>query len=309
VCGTIPDLDVLVRFSDPVASFTYHRSFSHSLIVLALLTPLMVWLIRKIHPADARHRLGWYGLVYLAFATHVLLDSFTIYGTQIFWPLYTVPMTWGSVFIIDPLYTLPLILGVAAAALLRNNPGLGYRINAAMLALSTLYLGWSMVVKLHVQDLARSALAEQGIEYRQILTLAGPFNTVLWRLVAMDEAGYYTGWYSLLDKDATIEFEHHISEPGLLNGIESHWPVARLRWFTKGFYRVTQERGEVLITDLRMGLEDAYVFRFKVAEVGNPHALPTPSENRGQSLDFSRLPALWNRIKGNREAWIRSKHE
>jgi len=297
VCGTIPDLDVLVRFADPVASFTYHRSFSHSLIMLALLTPVMVWLIRKVHPADAEHRLGWHGLVYLAFATHVLLDSFTIYGTQIFWPLSTVPMTWGSVFIIDPLYTLPLIAGVAAVVVLRRRPQLGYRINAVMLALSTLYLGWSMAAKLHVQGLARSALAAQGIEYRQILTLAGPFNTVLWRLVVMDDTGYYTGWYSLLDDDTAIEFHHHESEPALLRGIESHWPVARLQWFTKGFYRVSEERGEVVITDLRMGLEGAYVFRFKVAEVGNPHARPTSAENRGQSLDLSELPALWAMIK------------
>ena len=82
--------------------------------MVALLTPLMALLIRKIHPADADHRKGWYALVYLAFLTHVLLDSCTIYGTQIFWPLSEYPMTWGSIFIIDPLYTLPLLLGLGA---------------------------------------------------------------------------------------------------------------------------------------------------------------------------------------------------
>ena len=34
VCGTLPDLDVLVPLADPVAAFTYHRSASHSLIIL-----------------------------------------------------------------------------------------------------------------------------------------------------------------------------------------------------------------------------------------------------------------------------------
>ena len=42
VCGTIPDLDVFIPLGDPVRDFTYHRSFSHSLIVLAALTPLVV---------------------------------------------------------------------------------------------------------------------------------------------------------------------------------------------------------------------------------------------------------------------------
>ncbi|MCB1809635.1 MAG: metal-dependent hydrolase, partial [Candidatus Competibacteraceae bacterium] len=39
ICGTLPDLDVFVPFGDPVADFTYHRSFSHSLLVLTALTP------------------------------------------------------------------------------------------------------------------------------------------------------------------------------------------------------------------------------------------------------------------------------
>ena len=158
ICGTLPDLDVLVPFSDPVADFTYHRSFSHSLLVLALLTPLVVWLIRRLHPRDARHHAGWLLLVYLAFATHVLLDSCTIYGTQIFWPLDTTPMTWGSIFIIDPAYTLPLIVGLAAVALARRNPLRGYRINLAMLAVSTLYLAWSFGAKYYAQGVARDAL-------------------------------------------------------------------------------------------------------------------------------------------------------
>ena len=160
ICGTLPDLDVFIPFGDPVADFTFHRSFSHSLLVMALLTPLVVWLIRRLHPRDARHRAGWFALVYLAFATHALLDSCTIYGTQIFWPLDATPMTWGSLFIIDPAFTLPLIIGLIAVALARRNPQRGYRINAAMLALSTAYLCWSFMAKFHVQGVAAESLAE-----------------------------------------------------------------------------------------------------------------------------------------------------
>jgi inner membrane protein len=297
-CGTLPDLDVLIPFSDPVANFTYHRSFSHSLLVLALLTPAVVWLIRRIHPRDASHRAGWYALVYLAFATHVLLDSCTIYGTQIFWPLNDTPMTWGSLFIIDPAYTLPLIVGLVAVALARRNPMRGYRVNAAMLALSTLYIGWSFAAKFHAQSVARESLAWQGISHERIVTLASPFNTILWRIVAMDRSGYHVGWYSLLDGGREIEFEHHASESALLDGIGDHWPVTRLQWFTKGFYRVSALAGDVVITDLRMGVEGSYVFRFKVGRTGNPHSLPAPAELLPSELDTSRLPWLWARIRG-----------
>jgi len=298
ICGTLPDLDVLVPFADPVADFTYHRSFSHSLLILALLTPLMVWLIRRIHPRDAHYRAGWFALVYLAFATHALLDSCTIYGTQIFWPLDNTPMTWGSLFIIDPAYTLPLIAGLVALALARHNPLRGYRINAAMLALSTVYIAWSFAAKYYAEGVARESLAQRGIDYERIVTLASPFNTVLWRIVAMEENGYHVGWYSLLDPGRDVEFRHYPSESGLLRGLEGHWPVMRLQWFTKGFYRVSRLGEDVVITDLRMGIEGSYVFRFRVGVVGNPHSQPMPSELLPAELDTSRLPWLWARLRG-----------
>jgi inner membrane protein len=299
LCGTLPDLDVLIPFGDPVADFTFHRSFSHSVIMLALLTPLMVWLIRRIHPSAADHRTGWYALVYLSFLTHVLLDSCTIYGTQIFWPLSDYPMTWGSIFIIDPLYTLPLIAGVATVAIARQRPRRAYRFNLAMLALSTLYLGWSFVAKFHTQDIAREALARQGIEYRQIVTLAAPFNTILWRFVVMTPEGYAEGWYSFLDSDRNVEFTHHSSAPELLTGLESYWPVTRLKWFTKGFYSVTQKDRDVVMTDLRMGGENYYAFRFKVGETGNPHSIPAATVQLETKLEEGALKELWRRLLGN----------
>jgi inner membrane protein len=299
ICGTLPDLDVLIPFGDPVADFTFHRSFSHSLIMLALLTPLVVWLIRRVHASSADHRKGWYALVYLAFLTHVLLDSCTIYGTQILWPLTEYPVTWGSVFIIDPLFTLPLIAGVLAVAIARRRPRRAYRFNLAMLALSIAYLGWSFAAKFHVQDVARKELARQGIEHRQIVTLAAPFNTILWRVVVMTPDGYAEGWHSLLDSDHAIEFTHHRSATALLTGLESHWPVARLQWFTKGFYSVRPEGRDVVITDLRMGAEGYYAFQFKVGEIGNPHSVPMPSERLESTLDDAALTELWRRLKGD----------
>ena len=74
LCGLLPDLDLLVPLSDAVDRFTWHRGPSHSLFVLAAATPLMTRLILAIHPATRAQRLRWMALVFLAFATHVLLD-------------------------------------------------------------------------------------------------------------------------------------------------------------------------------------------------------------------------------------------
>lgn len=302
VCGTLPDLDVLVRFGDAVKDFTYHRSASHSLLVLAALTPLIVWLILKVHPQTVPHRWRWHLLVYLVLATHVLLDSFTVYGTQILWPLSDTPVGWSTIFIVDPLYTLPLLAGVIAALVMTRESARGHRFNTVGLVLSSAYLAWSVGAKLHVEDVARRSLETQGIAYERLLTSPAPFNTVLWRVLVMDGEGYYEGFYSVLDRRARIRLARHRSEPQLLTGIEEHWPVRRLQWFTKGFYAVAREGQDVVMTDLRMGIEPYYVFRFKVGEIGNPHAEAAPSERLPSLRDTERLRALWHRIWGRPSA-------
>ena len=39
------------------------------------------------------------------------------------------PAAWGTIFIIDPLYTVPLLMGVLAALIIRRDRRLAYRAN------------------------------------------------------------------------------------------------------------------------------------------------------------------------------------
>ena len=297
LCGLLPDLDVLIPYADAVKSFTYHRGFSHSIFVLTALTPLVVWLILKVHPATRTYRRGWFTLVFLAFVTHILLDGLTVYGTQILWPLATPPVMWSTIFIIDPAYSIPLFGGVTAAAIMSRNIGRGHRIAVICLALSTLYLAWSIGAKLYVEQTARQALARQSIVYQKVLTVPTAFNTVLWRVLVMDGRGYYEGFYSLLDKDSNIHFTRYTSNEELLDGLAAHWPVKRLQWFTHGFYATHQRDGAVIFTDLRMGMDSQYFFRFKVAERGNPHSVPTQATRIRAPRDAGQLLWIWKRMR------------
>ncbi|MGP5230756.1 metal-dependent hydrolase [Psychrobacter celer] len=90
--GTLPDLDVLISYPDPISDMTYHRSFSHSLFVLSAVGIAGAWLISRYHhwrnmplPYSTR-RLAL--AMTLVLTTHPILDSFTVYGTQLFWPLH-----------------------------------------------------------------------------------------------------------------------------------------------------------------------------------------------------------------------------
>jgi len=296
IAGTLPDLDVFVSLGDVVKDFTYHRSASHSLFVLALATPLLVWLITRIHPSLREHRTRWMILVYLVFATHVLLDSFTAYGTQIFWPISSTPVSWSTIFIIDPLYTLPLLIGVIAALVMSRDHNRGHSANRVGLAVSSLYLAWTVPASFAAEHNFQSALQAQNIAHHQIYTSAAPFNSLLWRAVVMDDDGYYEAYYSLLDATNDIRFSHYPSKFELLDGIEDHWPVQRLQWFSRGIYAVARMQDDIVISDLRMGIEPNYVFRFKVGEISNPHARPVIPEQLVAVRDFSRLSLLWGRV-------------
>ncbi len=114
--ATLPDLDVVIDYGDAVAGMTYHRSFSHSLLVLTGLALALTLLLRwRPHPGYSAGRL--FVTLWLVLATHPLLDAFTSYGTQLFWPFTPTPTARSTVFIIDPLYTAPLLVAVIGGLL------------------------------------------------------------------------------------------------------------------------------------------------------------------------------------------------
>jgi inner membrane protein len=332
VCGTLPDLDVLVNYGDPVRDFTFHRAESHSLFWLTLVSPVLAWLIHRLHRrAGATYR-EWLLLVWLALVTHALLDAMTVYGTQLLLPFSDYPVGLGSVFIIDPLYTVPLLAGVAAwLALRRRDPARALRWNTAGLALGTLYLGWTVAAQAHVAGVAHRSLAATPLADGRLLVTPTPFNSLLWRIVVMDDGGYYEGFRSLLDRRAEVRLERHASDARLLDGLQDDWTVRRLAWFSKGFYAVHARPGStpvaagsastvgqllglvetaaahdalpggdgvpVVMTDLRMGQTPWFVFAFVVAEHDGTGVVAVPSRQVPTARPpLDALPRLWRRI-------------
>src|SRR5690606_10483816 len=143
--------------------------------------------------------------------THPLLDAFTVYGTQLFWPLPSPPVMWSSVFIIDPLYTLWLLLGCIAAFVLRERIA-AQRVLLAGLVLSTAYLGWSLVAKALVEREAGRALAAMGLADAPRFSVPMPLNTLLWRVVAMTPDGYVEGYRSLVADRGPMRFRAYPSD-------------------------------------------------------------------------------------------------
>ncbi|GAB2187327.1 metal-dependent hydrolase [Roseibium sp. LAB1] len=264
--GTLPDLDVLIPYDDPIDSFVYHRGWTHSVFVHALAAPLLGEGLVRLFKGLKDHRwLAWL-TVFLCLSTHAGIDAMTVYGTRLFWPFYPDPVGVGSVFIIDPLYTLPL-LAVVIWALFRKN--WTRRLQAwmtAALVVSTGYLGLSVVLQRHVEQQAQGIFRQEGILPDKVFAIAAPFNILVWKVIGLQENRYANLYVSLLDRKGTHEIYRHRRNPELLSCLEGAAAFQKLAWFSRGYYRADLEDGRIVLSDLRMGMTPNYAFRFAIAD-------------------------------------------
>ena len=122
-----------------------------------------------------------------------------------FSPFSSYPVAFSAIFVIDPLYTLPLAIGLIAA-LFQRRLHWRRRLNALGLGLSTAYLLTTTAICLHVRSTFAHALTEQGIPYERLRVVPTPFNAVLWSGLAGEDDHLWAGLYSLLDDDSAIHF-------------------------------------------------------------------------------------------------------
>ena len=176
VAGTLPDLDAFYDHGDPISNMVYHRAASHALFWQTLAS-LPIAALAAVTLREMNQFVRWWLTIWLALITHALLDWTTVYGTQLGLPFTDTPFGLGSMFIIDPLYTLPLLIGIVVALSLRNVRG--WRWNVAGLVLSTAYLGWSALAQQHATAVAQESLRAQGYQVERLLVTPSPFNTIL----------------------------------------------------------------------------------------------------------------------------------
>lgn len=301
--GTLPDLDVLVPTADDVAAFVDHRGWSHAFFVHLLVMPVIGELLIRLFKGLRECRWRVWATVFLCLATHPVLDTLTVYGTRILLPFTNEPQATGSVFIIDLLYTLPLLV-VLVWGLATSRWSKRFQVvTIAMLVISTAYLGQGLVVQQVMQERARTALAAKGIVPDKLLVQTAPFNSVVWRVLAMEDAHYHNAYLSLLDDQTQIKepvIYTHPRNDSLDACVKDLDAFKRLAWFSRGYYELAQEQGKIIFSDLRMGLTPNHVFTFEIADVSSGSVV----EIEPRRLEGSRSTAegdfawLWQRIKG-----------
>lgn len=307
--GTLPDLDAFIDHGDALLNMVLHRAHSHALLWLTLFAPLLGWVAAQLDrpvwgsraPCSGSTWGRWTLTLWLVLFTHPLLDAMTIYGTQLLLPFTNHAYGVGSLFIIDPAYTLPLIVGVVAALRLKGSAR-GLRWNAMGLVLSTAYLTWSALAQIHVEWQARASLRAQGIAAERLLVTPAPLQTLLWRVVALPDdpadAHFHEAYISVFDGARTPRWSTHERGTALLAQHAQAEPVARLNAFTHGFIKAaTTPDGQLRITDLRMGQEPDYVFNFDLGPLDAIGSVPAVQVSERPPVGPA-LRWIWARMGG-----------
>ena len=184
--GLAPDLDILIRSAnDPILYLEFHRQFSHSLLFIPIGAAVCALLLA---PVLKRWLNGkeLYLAVLLGYATHGLLDACTSYGTQLFWPFSDMRVAWNRISVVDPLFSVPLFVLMAAAVWRRRRA-----FALAGLAWALLYMGIATIQHQRALETARSIAEQRAHQALKLTVKPGFANLLVWKAIYQAEGRIY----------------------------------------------------------------------------------------------------------------------
>ena len=186
--GMFPDVDIFFRSNhDPLFFLEFHRQFTHSLIFIPLggfiFTIIFHGLFFKLIPFGF---LKTWLFATMGYGTHGLLDACTSYGTQLLWPFSNNRISWNNISIIDPLFTIPVLIFLILSLIKRRS------------FWAKIALGWALfyLVIGFVQNQRAAKLAEEIVKDRnhrpEIISVKPSFgNLILWKIIYQHNDYFY----------------------------------------------------------------------------------------------------------------------
>lgn len=253
VVATIPDLDVaLYLFYDKLEMLSIHRGISHSIFFSIIGGLLLAYLLQRIKWFKEISFQRLFIFTWLALFTHMLLDAFTAYGTQLFLPFFDTRVSFDSVNVVDPVYTIPLLMGLIGSLLVFKKKPSRAIYNQIGIVVSSIYLLLTLVNKSQVENHFQTVLTAQNIDYNSLLTMPVGVANINWYGVAKTNDGLYLQKYSILQKEQLL-FEYFPINEHLLDDVYPEL-VHIMKWFSKGFYTVEKEGDRLLFYNLQVDM-------------------------------------------------------
>ena len=242
VAQSLPDCDIATSFFMPVANdLLAHRGFTHSLLFVLLVTPLLclplrMWL--KNTKTGAPIAIGILViLIATELLTHLLIDCFTAYGTGLFEPFSHYRVSFNAIYVADPVFTVvPLVVTV----LLVFKP-LKWAKRRSVAKVSILFCSCYLLWALTAKAIVERSLGNAGKTIH--ITTPTPLNTLLWYVVSRNDSGFAAGYCSVLESRNPISYHFVRRNDSLLARYSGREDIAVLKRFSRQWYNIERHNG------------------------------------------------------------------
>ena len=300
LAGMTPDLDVLIQSStDPILSLEYHRQFTHSLFFIPFCSLIFAFLIFPLVKSTLSLKTVYFASL-LGYATHGLLDACTSYGTQLFWPFSNERISWNNISIVDPLFTIPILIFLVMAIKTKKKKFSFFGIGWIIFYLTLGYVQYERALSAAIE------LATLRGHNADRMTLKPSFgNLILWKSIYKHKETFYvdairtvqSSTWCLGETIRVFDYKSHL--PDLDKESQQKKDIERFRWFSQDYLGYDKEKN--IVTDVRYSMipnQIAPMWGLTIDEQRgiNDHATWWTSRN----LDQNQIDLFINMLKGKK---------
>ncbi len=251
--GILPDADIFIRSSsDSLLAIEFHRHFTHSIAFIpfgGFITALLCILLFKIFRKDLKFKAAYIFSI-LGYATHGLLDAMTSYGTHLSWPISLDRVSWSVISVVDPLFTIPMIVFVVL-----THRKLDKKYLKIFTVFALIYFSIGLMQNRRVTNEMKELAKFRGheIEHYEVKPTIG--NNIVWRTVYLSNEKIYIdairlNWLGnikiyeggILEAKIFPESFSHVKKTSLL-----HHDLERFYHFSNNLVGVSDEYKNILI--------------------------------------------------------------
>jgi inner membrane protein len=248
--GMAPDLDIFIKSnSDPLLFLEYHRQFTHSLIFIPIggfICASFFWLLLKKYFSSNFNKI-WI-IATLGYGTHGLLDACTSYGTLLLWPFSNERFAWNNISIVDPLFTLPILL-LLIISILKNKK----IYSQIALAWALLYLTTGLIIHNEIKKRAMILAESRNHKIESLSVKPTLGNLMLWKTIYEYDGYFYTDGIRIFPSKKIIQgtkikklnINHDLT--WLNHNSQQAIDLNRFNWFSSNHLAVSKSNPNLII--------------------------------------------------------------
>ena len=247
VAGILADADIFIfSASDPLLTLDFHRHFTHSILFI----PIGALIAAGILKLFLKDRIGFkrlYVFSLLGYSLSGFIDACTSYGTYLFWPLYSEKIAFNIISIIDPVFTLGLLVSVLMVWFKAQTK---YAVWG--LVFCALYLSAGLFQHQRGINSAEQLIAERGHSAEKILVKPSFANILVWRQLYIADSRIYVdavrlAWSAKIYEGESVPlFDTERDKPAIKADSVLYNDIERFKRFSSGYIAISSQYDNVL---------------------------------------------------------------